>query len=406
MSSEPLNYIKINPGNVNTSLLIPTSKSHANRLLILAAVKNGPVEIKGLPDSTDVLTMISSLKTVGLDIIEDNEKFVIKDSFPECEKGQGIIKIETGDGGTTNRFLMPFLSRGKNEYEMIMGKPMRTRPMGELIRPLRELGVKVEKTDEGFIVQGPFKQSVKVTVESEKSTQFISGVLLATFDHNDVQSKPDRISSSEKYYEMTLDLIKEIESGVNEFIVPADSSSLGYAIAAGVTLNSVKIKNCHSIDHYQADSEIFNILKLIGANYSFTDGLNVEKCENIRPFDIDCSGFPDLVPTLAYISSCSPGKSVLRNLEVLTHKECDRFEEIMKLLKLFNVEFNKNGYDLEITGRENTISTQVTYDPPDDHRMIMTAYLFMKRNGGGRISNYHHVKKSFPDFFKVMDKCI
>ena len=39
---------------------------------------------------------------------------------------------------------------------------------------------------------------------------------------------------------------------------------------------------------------------------------------------------------------------------------------------------------------------------PSDHRMIMTAFLFMKKNFGGIIHNEQHVNKSFPDFLKLL----
>ena len=35
--------------------------------------------------------------------------------------------------------------------------------------------------------------------------------------------------------------------------------------------------------------------------------------------------------------------------------------------------------------------------------MVMTAYLFLRFNGGGVLFNEDEVEKSFPEFFKVME---
>ena len=47
-----------------------------------------------------------------------NNGVEILNSFPECEKDQNQIELETGDGGTTNRFHASFSKRKKlpNEY--------------------------------------------------------------------------------------------------------------------------------------------------------------------------------------------------------------------------------------------------------------------------------------------------
>ena len=57
--------------------------------------------------------------------------------------------------------------------------------------------------------------------------------------------------------------------------------------------------------------------------------------------------------------------------------------------------------ELSIIGQVKS-SSSIDYDPPVDHRMVMVAYLFMRFNGGGKVSNSHAVKKSFPRFFEEM----
>ncbi|TNF00199.1 MAG: hypothetical protein EP326_06820, partial [Deltaproteobacteria bacterium] len=123
-NSERSDSIEIHQGLSNISINVPTSKSHANRMLVLASISKNPVTIHNLPKSTDVQTMLRCLQDIGLKLKISEESVDVLNSFPECEKGEDIVSLLTGDGGTTNRFLMPLLARGKKKYQMNMAEPM------------------------------------------------------------------------------------------------------------------------------------------------------------------------------------------------------------------------------------------------------------------------------------------
>ena len=78
---------------------IPTSKSYANRILILASLCESRVTIKNLPQSTDVLHLISCLKKVGIIFKEEGKLLHVVNSFPSCETNDdNLVVLETGDG--------------------------------------------------------------------------------------------------------------------------------------------------------------------------------------------------------------------------------------------------------------------------------------------------------------------
>lgn len=397
-NSEHSDSIKIEKGLNNSKINVPTSKSHANRMLVLAAISKEVVKISNLPGSTDVQTMLDCLEAIGLKIQRNGHNIIIENSFPECESSEELLTLSTGDGGTTNRFLMPLLAKGKRKYQMEMAEPMRIRPMDDLVNPMRDMGISIEKNETGYLVQGPYTKPGKYEIESEKSTQFASGLLMAVSDLENYQIEAKNIQYSEKYFLMTEELIKKFKEN-NEFHVPVDASSLGYAVASGLTLKTLEVPVCKEIDDHQADSAIFNILKEMNGKFDFEKGHLRVECGNLQSFSADCGDFPDLVPTLAYLASYAEGVSTLSNLEVLTHKESDRFSEIKNQLNLFGIKFEEKGFELRIHGSSKECEA-VKYDAPDDHRMIMTSALHMMKNKGGEISNWNHVKKSFPEFFK------
>lgn len=389
---------------------VPSSKSWANRMLILASLSRDEITLRNLPKSTDVINMIQALRKVGLEIEELGPGEVkVKNSFPECElESEKIVSLETGDGGTTNRFLVPLLARGKNTYEIIPGGKLKERPQHELVDILKKLNVSVEEglaSNPWWIrLKGPIESSLsKIEIDCKDSTQFASAALMALWNSG-VEIEYKNLETSVRYLEMTEDLIKTFSSGETEFAVPIDFSSAGYPIALGCLFGKVKIKNFYEIDTFQADSKFIEILKSSGGRISENEGLLIEKSDLLGA-SLDCSMFPDLVPTLAFVFAYARGETRLRNIEVLIHKESNRLEEILTLFKLFEIEhkYDEAKDELLIVGRETTISHEVEYKAPDDHRMVMVGYLFMRFNAGGTLHNAVHVKKSFPNFFEVME---
>ena len=125
------------------TIQVPTSKSYANRILILSAISDQKIKIKNIPKSTDVLTLINCLTEIGLEIKREADSLLISNCFPACEQSENPLGLKTGDGGTTNRFLIPLLALGKNEYELVPDGLISQRPIDELVRHLKKLDVKI-----------------------------------------------------------------------------------------------------------------------------------------------------------------------------------------------------------------------------------------------------------------------
>ncbi len=405
MALEPLVY-SVDRGICSGIKNVPASKSFTNRALILASLCKKPITLLNISTSSDVLSMISCLEKVGLKIKKIKGGVKVINSFPRCETEiETPLEIKTGDGGTTNRFLISLLSRGRREYRLQPEMGMKKRPMEELFLALRELGAIAEKEKGEFIVQGPLiEKEKKIEINSIRSTQFITGVLMACFDLPHIIT-PTNMKNSKKYFDMTQELIESFKVETT-IIVPTDFSSLSYPLAYALVGGDVFIPNCTKRDELQADSIFLDLIEKMGGKYFFSkEGLKIQGTQNLSPIDIDCSGFPDLAPTLIFPCAYAQGVSYLRNLEVLRHKECDRVEGILEILKIFGVkhDYHLETGDLEIHG-SSPCAEPVVYIPPKDHRMIMGAYLFMKKNKGGEIHHAEHVEKSYPMFFEEMEE--
>ncbi len=358
--------------------------------------------------------MIKCLQQAGIvfEFSEDQKNVVVKNSFPACEQFENkVIEMFSGDGGTTNRFLLSFLSRGRNRYRLLTSGRIVARPFEELIDLLRSLGVDIEvgHLDGNFYfeVQGPYQFNQKeIHVKCDKTTQFASGLMLSLNDLLEARKSaivPVEISSSEKYLTLTRQLLNEFKES-NQFEIPPDFSAMAYFIAIGATISDLVITNCHKIDSYQADSYFLQVLKKMKGEYFFSQrGLEIKR-SNLQAINFDCRLAPDLAPAFCYLATCAKGLSILENVEVLKYKESDRLEEIQKILTLFGCEFsyNENNSALEIVGSDKIFRHKIKYTAQNDHRMIMLAAILMKRHGGGEIVNHRYVEKSFSNFFEQL----
>lgn len=386
---------------------VPSSKSFANRVLVLAAIYPQDIQLMDLPESTDVVHMLNCLGHIGLEIKKVDQNVTIKGSFPACEiETDEVINLVTGDGGTTNRFLIPLLALGNNKYNLIPSEKMNERPMDELEKALDELDVEVIRdTENWFQLQGPINIRKGVyEVDCSRSTQFATGLAMALSPH-DVDVEPVNMSTSRPYWEMTLNLIERFKAGEEVFEVPVDFSSLGYPLAYACMSGPVLIENCKGIDRFQADSQFISLLEELGGEFDFTkDGLIFNGVKNLNGFEINCKDCPDLIPTLCFLASYANGTSVIKSVEVLVHKESNRLSAVMDLMNLYNIEHHYDEVNdlLEIVGSKPD-GRVVDITPPRDHRMVMVSFLYQIVNGGGSLDNVECVEKSFPSFFELIN---
>ena len=101
------------------SIVLPSSKSIANRVLIIHALSYSPYSIENLSDSDDTRVM--------------NQVF---------NSNSNVFDI--GHAGTAMRFLTAFLSQIVGEWTITGSDRMKQRPIGILVDALNKLGAKIE----------------------------------------------------------------------------------------------------------------------------------------------------------------------------------------------------------------------------------------------------------------------
>ena len=387
--------LKLERGFFPQKIELPSSKSYANRALVLAALDRRIFKLRNLPQASDVEFLVQSFSAIGLKINRDKQNLTIENSFPDCESMGAEITV--GEGGTTARFLAAMLLRGSAPYTLILGPRLKHRPWMEFVDFTVRHGAKASLNDNKLFLQGPLKLPTQVKVDCSRTTQFASGLQLA---FPECRVIPENLQTSLSYWEMSENIIKDLKNS-EEYVVPLDWSSASYPLAFGALNQAIHFPGLHH-DPFQADAKFLKLLESFGSIKILNSGLNIQPVQSPHTVDLIVSDCLDLVPALSFLLSHIEGKHYLRGVANLVHKESDRLSEIIKLLQQFGRKTEVSDDTLIIWGSTELVLTPQRLLLPDDHRIVMTGALFLKHHAGGEIGPVGAVNKSYPGFFDLI----
>lgn len=389
--------LSVKKGLLKDVIHLPSSKSYANRALILAALQKKPVILTQMPSASDVTILIQCLKEVGVSITTDGDKVTVHNSFPECETTDKEVMV--GEGGTTGRFLAAFLLTGSKTYTLKLGERLKQRPWQEFIDQVNALGASATLLQDKLILKGPIQFPETLKVDCSKTTQFATAFQLIA--PSSVKVIPENMQTSQSYWRMTEKMIQDLKS--DSYIVPLDWSSASYPLAFAALKQRIMFPGL-LMDEFQADSKFLGILKRFGSVTESTSGIDISPIEKTMDVNFNVSDALDLVPALAFFLSHIEGHHSLSGIENLVHKESDRLNEVIKLLAQFNRKAWVEEGILHIEGSEQIVTHKVDLILPDDHRMVMTGTLFLLHHEGGSVTPSEAVNKSYPDFFETISE--
>lgn len=383
---------------------LPGSKSISNRLLILQALSDAPLHIRGLSVCDDTRIMQEALRN------------------PE-------ETVHAGAAGTAMRFLTAYFAATCQRKTLLGTGRMNRRPIGGLTDALNALGAGVSFLQQpGFPplrTSGQPMHGGHVSVSGAVSSQFISALLMTApvlpgglvLDiHPPVRSYP--------YIGMTLQLMhragimwSEEEDGGGlritvpcqpyqggDFDVEPDWSAASYWYSAAALSGDFELTlQGLRPDSLQGDALVRKMFEPLGVRTMFNDqGARLTRCAvTATRFDADFSDCPDLVQTLAVTLCLLHIPFRFTGTESLRIKETDRIEALgTELRKLgYLLETKENGViacDSRPHGEANGI---ICINPHDDHRMALSfapAAIRMPLS----IADPEVISKSYPEFWR------
>lgn len=176
-------------------ILLPISKSIANRLLILQAIHGDgllAVSVCGVPDDARIVGCCSMPDDVqllhqALTTLKNGYRVTgngYRESTDSEASDNRIAEVHLGNCGTAMRFLTAYCAQLEGQTTILDGvERMHHRPIGQLVDALRSIGADIEYLgEEGYPplrIKGCILDKHRiVTIDNPQSTQFVSALLL------------------------------------------------------------------------------------------------------------------------------------------------------------------------------------------------------------------------------------
>ncbi|MGQ9671867.1 MAG: 3-phosphoshikimate 1-carboxyvinyltransferase [Candidatus Aminicenantales bacterium] len=408
------------PSAINGQVQAPPSKSMVIRLLAASLLARGESLILSPSFCADSLSALAVIKQLGAKVQMAPGQWLIRGGFPiESPSRSGMKPISCGESGLTVRLFAPIVALAGQRVKLEAEGTLRFRPMDMLVSPLSQLGVQCETHDglPPLIIQGPL-QSGSVSLEADRTSQFLSGLLMALPLVPGISEIRVSRLASRPYVELTIEVLEKFGikidasrdgSGQDYFFIPGgqryrpgeyqvegDWSGAAFLLVAGAIAGRVEVFGLN-LDSKQADKRIIEALSLAGAKVSQKKGRVVVEKAALRAFDFDASDAPDLFPPLCVLAACCQGRSRLRGARRLVFKESPRAQTLTSELTKVGVKIFLEGDALIIEG------AAVRGGSPDahgDHRIAMACALAgLVSKEGIEINGWEAVNKSYPEFF-------
>lgn len=410
---------------VRAQIRLPGSKSITHRALIMAALSEGPWEIANPLIAEDTLLTAGAIEALGARVewLEGS----VRVSPPDYRWRTPEGPIFLGNSGTSTRLLLALFSAGTGTFVMDGSPRLRERPVGPAVEALQKLGAQIAwKATPGFLpleISGRGLASGEVFVDASKSSQFLSGILLAApAARGKVTVSWSEPVASRPYLEMTLGMMKAAGIGfertsANRIAVPApqsyahcnftvegDCSSASYFWGAAALTGGEVFTAPVSPSSLQGDCRFLGVLEKMGCRILWENG-GVRVCgpEQLLAVDMDMNEMPDMVPTLGVLCAFAGGVSRITNVAHLRIKESDRLFAVAEGLKVLGIGVQELPDGLVIHGGPPAAPPSEHIEAFDDHRIAMAFALAGLRTDGVIIEGAESVSKSFPRFWDIFE---
>ncbi|HZH86855.1 MAG TPA: 3-phosphoshikimate 1-carboxyvinyltransferase [Brumimicrobium sp.] len=415
-----MNEILLHPKkDVLGHILLPSSKSYAQRALALAGLSQEKVVIHRLVESDDCIAAQNIIQALGAEFTRENDSLLLHKGidFKTSEE----LEINCGESGLSTRLFSAFSLLFDQSFTLNGEGSIAQRTMEMVIEGLEQFGKKIKSNQSKLplVISGKVNQH-QVEIDGSISSQFLTGLItVAPFLNFDTEITVRNLKSK-PYISMTIDLLnhfgltcenKKFEkfyiqgnqkvSEEIEYSVEGDWSAASFMIVAGAIGGRMKLEGLKMNTH-QGDVAILEAVKQAGARVKWeNDRLIIEK-DKLQAIHFDATECPDLFPPLVVLAAYVNGKSTFKGVHRLKHKESDRAITLQQECKKVGVIIEIIGDEMIVHGRGGgKVNEPIVFSSHNDHRIAMAMSLFsIGAHSPIKITGAKAIDKSYPDFYK------
>ncbi len=418
------------------TITVPGDKSITHRAIILAALADGVGTVHGYGRGEDCLNTMRALQSLGVRIDES------VDSLRVHGKGlwglsESNAPIDCGNSGTGIRLLTGLLA-GQDFFTVLTGDDsIRRRPMGRIVKPLREMGATIAGRKGGELaplaVTGSRLRAITYA-SPVASAQIKSSLLLAglfaegTTRLTEPQLSRDHTERMFQFFGIGLrregtTLLLEGRPAVGwqaapRLVVPGDLSAaaffiVGASIVPGsdVTISNVGVNPTRTgllgvMNRMGADIQLLNRREEAG---ELVADLRV-KAAPLRGVTVGPDLIPQTIdefPILCVAAAVAEGVTVISGAEELRVKESDRIATMSAELRPTGARITEKADGMVIQGSgklgENGRLQAVRGRSHGDHRVAMSlAIAGLTASSDTTIDDAACIETSFPNFHRKL----
>ncbi len=406
--------------------VVPGDKSISHRSVIFASLAEGSTIVNGFLPGLDCLATVQAFQEMGVKI-----ERLSADTLKIEGVGLHGLKppanpLDLGNSGTSMRLLAGLLSAQSFDSELIGDASLSNRPMNRVIKPLTQMGARIESNDGKAPLKIKGGQSLEGIdyVSPVSSAQVKSCLLLAALyaqgetrysepgvsrDHTERMLVSFGYPINKGEHSVALKARKSLQASTID--VPGDISSAVFLIVAATIVkgSNLVIKN---VGVNPTRIGAINILKAMGADITLNNKrlLGDEPVADIQVAYAPLEGIEiplsqvalaiDEFPVLFVAASVAKGRTILKGAKELRVKESDRIQTMAEGLSRLGVTIEVLPDGAVIEGGSLCGGEVLSYK---DHRIAMAfSMAAMAARDSVVIKDCAAIATSFPNFLNII----
>lgn len=422
------------PKRLRGEITAPGDKSVSHRSGMFNAIANGSATVTNFSPGADCASTLDILRSLGVEIDREPGESGLGDTVHISGVGiHGLSEpgeiLDAGNSGTTTRLMSGILA-GRDIFAVLSGDAsIRSRPMGRVVSPLREMGAKIFGRKGNTLAPLAFSGGKLTGMRYEMpvaSAQLKSSLLLAGLradgetqlvqpaqsrDHT--ERMLNAMGASVKTDDLTV-TIKPSELTATDVYVPGDISSAAFWMVAGLIHPDAEIM-IRGVGINPTRAGVIDALKMMNADISLENERDaagepvadiVVRSSSLKGTVIAGDIVPlliDEIPILAVAAAMAEGETRFEDAEELRVKETDRIAATVDWMTAAGVSVETTSATMTVQGAGRLLGGN--FNGHHDHRIAMSEGIAgLISESPVTITGAEIASISYPQFWSEIEK--
>ncbi len=407
-------------------LCVPGDKSISHRVALLGMLARGSMRVLNYLCSEDCLNTLRAMQQLGLVVIPGKQagNFTLcgTDGSPHAP----ATDIDCGNSGTGMRLMAGVLASLPFESRLFGDSSLCSRPMGRIIKPLEQMGARIETCGEKpgcapLRIRGgrltPTEYTLPMASAQVKSAVLLAGMLAEgkttvhqpalTRDHTERLFTHFGVPYEASEDGLSISVEGKATLLAKDITIPGDISSAAFwLVAASITPGSELALRRVGLNPTR--DAVITVLRRMGADIRICNKVDagepygdiIVRHAPLRATEVLPHEIPNLIdeiPILCIAAAFAEGTTAIRNAAELRVKESDRIATTAGNLRAMGGRVEEFEDGMHITGGAPLHGA--TLESYGDHRIAMS-FLIAGLNAEGEttLRDCQNIATSYPSF--------